>query len=64
MSNEMLKYLSGKVQEEINIITDDLARCTDKDHGDYNYACGIVRGLMITNALFVDVAQRMEKEDD
>ena len=64
MSNEMLKYLSGKVQEEISIITDDLARGTAKDHGDYKYACGIVRGLMIANALFVDVAQRMEKDDD
>jgi hypothetical protein len=60
----MLKYLSGKVQEEISIITDDLARGTAKDHGDYKYACGIVRGLMIANALFVDVAQRMEKDDD
>jgi hypothetical protein len=64
MSNEMLKYLSGKVQEEISIITDDLARGTAKDHGDYKYACGIVRGLMIANALFVDVAQRMEEDDD
>lgn len=64
MSNDMLKYLSGKVQEEISVITDDLARGTAKDHGEYKYACGIVRGLMITNALFMDVAQRVEEDDD
>jgi len=64
MSTELLKYLSGKVQEEITVISDDLARGTAKDHGEYKYACGIIRGLMIANALFVDVAQRMENDDD
>ena len=59
-----MKYLSGKVQEEITVISDDLARGTAKDHGEYKYACGIVRGLMIANALFADVAQRMENDDD
>jgi hypothetical protein len=64
MSTELLKYLSGKVQEEITVMSDDLARGTAKDHGEYKYACGIVRGLMIANALFADVAQRMENDDD
>lgn len=64
MSTELLKYLSGKVQEEINVISDDLARGTAKDHGEYKYACGIIRGLMVANALFADVAQRMERDDD
>lgn len=64
MSTELLKYLSGKVQEEISVISDDLARGTAKDHGEYKYACGIIRGLMVANALFADVAQRMERDDD
>jgi hypothetical protein len=64
MSTELLKYLSGKVQEEITVMSDDLARGTAKDHGEYKYACGIVRGIMIANALFADVAQRMENDDD
>jgi hypothetical protein len=64
MSTELLKYLSGKVQEEITVISDDLARGTAKDHGEYKYACGIIRGLMVANALFADVAQRMERDDD
>jgi hypothetical protein len=64
MSTELLKFLSSKVREEIEVISDDLARGTAKDHGDYKYACGIIRGLMIANALFADLAQRMEIDDD
>jgi hypothetical protein len=64
MSTSLLKYLSGKVQEEMDVLRDDLARGTAKDHGDYKYACGIVRGLMIANALFADTADKMENDDD
>lgn len=64
MSTDLLKYLSSKVQEEISVLSDDLARGTAKDHGEYKYACGIIRGLMIANALFADTAQRMENDDD
>lgn len=64
MSNDLLKYLSGKVQDEIDVLSADLARGTAKDHGEYKYACGIIRGLMIANALFADTAQKMENDDD
>ncbi len=64
MSTDLLKYLSSKVQEEIDVLSGDLARGTAKDHGEYKYACGIIRGLMIANAMFADTAQRMENDDD
>ena len=64
MSSDLLKYLADKVQEEITPIMDDLARGTAKDHGQYKYACGIIRGLMIANGIFADTAQRMENDDD
>jgi hypothetical protein len=48
----------------MDVLRDDLARGTAKDHGDYKYACGIVRGLMIANALFEDTADKMENDDD
>jgi hypothetical protein len=64
MSSDLLKYLSNKVQEEITVLSDDLARGTAKDHGDYKYACGIIRGLMIANAMFADTAQKMENDDE
>ena len=64
MSDDVLKYLSSKVQREIEVISDDLARGTAKDHGEYKYACGIIRGLMIANSILADTAQRMEDDDD
>ena len=50
MSNDVLKYLSDKIQEEINHLSYDLAKGTAKDHGDYKYSCGIVRGLLMVNS--------------
>jgi hypothetical protein len=64
MTSELLTYLSKKVQDEIDVISGDLARGTAKDHGDYKYACGIIRGLMISNGFMAETAQRMEQDDD
>lgn len=64
MSSDLLQYLTKKVQDEIDVISGDLARGTAKDHGDYKYACGIIRGLMIANGLFAETAQRMEHDDE
>lgn len=64
MSNDVLKYIAGKLQEEIAVISDDLARGTAKDHGDYKYACGIIRGLMVAGGVLADTAQRLENDDD
>lgn len=64
MSSDLLQYLAKKVQDEIDVISGDLARGTAKDHGDYKYACGIIRGLMIANGLFAETAQRMEHDDE
>lgn len=64
MSNDLLQYLAKKVQEEIDVISGDLARGTAKDHGEYKYACGIIRGLMMANGMFADTAQRLEQDDD
>jgi hypothetical protein len=64
MSSELLKYLADKVNAEITVLSNDLARGTAKDHGEYKYACGIIRGLMIANGFFAETAQHMENDDD
>ena len=64
MSDNLLKYIAGKVQEEIDVMSNDLALGGAKDHGEYKYACGIIRGLMIANSILADTAQRMENDDD
>ena len=64
MTHELLMHLSRKVQEEIDVLSGDLARGTAKDHGEYKYACGIIRGLMMSNGFIAETAQRMEQDDD
>jgi hypothetical protein len=64
MTHELLTYLSKKIQDEIDVLSGDLARGTAKDHGDYKYACGIIRGLMITNGFIAEAAQNMEQDYD
>ena len=64
MTHELLTYLSKKIQDEIDVLSGDLARGSAKDHGDYKYACGIIRGLMITNGFIAEAAQNMEQDYD
>ena len=61
MSVDLLKHLSNKVQEEIKVITDDLALGKAKDFGDYKHAVGMLRGLMVANSIIADMAERYEE---
>jgi hypothetical protein len=61
MSVDIFKNLSLKIQEEIRVITDDLALGKAKDFADYKYSVGIVRGLMISNSIIADMAERYEE---
>jgi hypothetical protein len=61
MSIELLKHLSGKLQEEIRVITDDVALGKAKDFGDYKHAVGMLRGLMIANSVIAETAERYEE---
>lgn len=61
MSIDILKHLSNRMQEEIRVITDDLALGKAKDHGDYKYATGMIRGLMVANSIVADMADKYEE---
>lgn len=64
MNNEMLRYLAEKINEEIKHMSEDMALGKAKDFGDYKYACGIIRGLMMTTNIIMETAERMENDDD
>jgi hypothetical protein len=59
---ELLKYLSSKMQEEMMVMKDDMAMGKAKDFGDYKYAAGIIRGLIMANTIIADTAERMKDE--
>ena len=64
MSNDLLKYLSEKIREEMKVIEQDTVLGKAKDFGAYQYACGIYRGLMVANNILIETSERMEKDDE
>ena len=62
--SDLLQYLSKKIQDELKVIENDLALGTAKDIGDYKFACGRYRGLLMANNIIIETADRMEVEDD
>jgi len=64
MRDDVLKYISDKIQSEYRVMSDDLATGKAKDFGDYKYACGIVRGLLLANNMIIETVERLENSDD
>ena len=64
MSNDIFRHLANKNNEEIKILSDDLARGHAKDHGEYKYSAGVIRGLMMANSFIAETAHKMETDDD
>ena len=64
MNDDILKYLSDTPPEEQRIMSDDMATRKAKASGDYKYACGIIRGLLIANNAIIETAERLNKADD
>lgn len=64
MSNDLLRHLADKINAEIQHMSEDMALGKAKDFSDYKYACGIVRGLMMTTNIIMETAERMEDDDD
>lgn len=62
--SDLLKHLSKKMQDELEIIEADMAMGNAKDFGDYKYACGIYRGLLIANNILMETAERLEADDE
>lgn len=64
MNDDVLAYLSSKIQEELKVLEEDTVLGKAEDFGAYKYACGIYRGLLVANGIVADLAQRMEHDDD
>jgi hypothetical protein len=64
MSNDLLKYLSDKIRDERLLMSEDMSMGKAKDLGDYKYACGIIRGLLLANNMIIEASERLENSDD
>lgn len=64
MDTELLKHVANKLNAEIEHLKEDAILGKAKDYGDYKWACGIVRGLMMANSIIADTVQRVENDDE
>jgi hypothetical protein len=64
MSEDLLTYLSKKIREEQRLIEEDLVMGKASDHGAYQHACGVYRGLLIANNMLLETKERMENSDE
>ena len=62
--NDILKYLSKKIDEDLKAIEGDLAMGKASEIGEYKFACGRYRGLLTAKNHIIEAAQRMDEDDD
>jgi len=58
------EYLKSKYDDRIKELSSFLAQGTVKDIGEYQRICGVIQGLNIANEFLIDLAERMETNDD
>tara|TARA_B110000211_G_scaffold106172_1_gene123326 strand:- start:1407 stop:1601 length:195 start_codon:yes stop_codon:yes gene_type:complete len=64
VSNDLLKYLSDKVDGELAVIEGELALGKCKDFATYQYTCGIYRGLLTAKNIITETSERMDYNDE
>lgn len=59
-----LEAISARIRKELKRFEEDTVAGNAKDYGDYRYACGIYRGLMMANSFIIELAEYNEDSDD
>ena len=59
-----LDYINSKLDERRTEIEQHLGRGNAKDYSEYQKLCGIIQGLEFAKQITLDLAQRMEKDED
>lgn len=60
----VLDYLLSKLEEERSALVENLSEGQVKDYAEYQYRCGVVRGLLIAASFANDLKSDMEQNDD
>jgi len=61
---DVLEHLAKKLQEDRLRMVEDLGEGKAKDHAEYKFACGVVRGLLMANNHILQLVERLEKADE
>jgi len=61
---DTLALLMEQIDEERKRIIDDLGEGKAKDFAQYQFSAGVIRGLLLSQRLVIDLAKRMEDADE
>ena len=64
MIHNFVAVLREKIREEMNNYADDVATGTCADFGAYKELCGVIRGLATAERHLLDLAEKLEKDDE
>lgn len=58
-----LEWLVNQIDQEIRVLSDDLAAGNAKTYEEYKHSCGVVRGLLIARNKVVDLSERINESE-
>ena len=58
-----LEWLVNQIDQEIRVLSDDLADGNAKTYEEYKHSCGAVRGLLIARNKVVDLSERINESE-
>jgi hypothetical protein len=61
---DVLEHLAKKIHEDRLRMVEDLGEGKAKDHAEYKFSCGVVRGLLMANNHILELAERLDKADE
>ena len=61
---DVLEHLAKKIHEDRLRMVEDLGEGKSKDHAEYKFSCGVVRGLLMANNHILELAERLDKADE
>lgn len=64
MINNFVAVLRDKLREDMNNYADDVATGQCVDFSAYKELCGVIRGLAMAERYLLDLAEKLEKDDE
>ena len=64
MINNFVAVLRDKFREDMNNYADDVATGQCADFSAYKELCGVIRGLAMAERYLLDLAEKVEKNDE
>ena len=64
MINNFVAVLRDKFREDMNNYADDVATGQCADFSAYKELCGVIRGLAMAERYLLDLAAKLEKDDE